>query len=902
MGSYGPKESLLCLSTRAEPRGLSMTYMSVPRADLIFQRLFIDTSAALAGDFRTEHLSEVRRGFQTLVHHQLQGHVLAGPTPPPASEKANYQAQQSPPRQQQIQVNQPSRQSNESPGNDGSRRPPQSQAAVSAARTPSFQLPPLSFDAENEDAQRTPGASQRDDGPRSLTPITERTDIASRENSTGTAGSVKHFPSASAQGPADRVKALSGSSARTLVSRGSESSAIDGASHRLAPINDGREWTTSPAQQSPPMVPALVMPVKTVVEGPGDSNGLAAQGTQRTMEARTPSTWSQETGFSPQATIHGPSKPATPPNGGTVVQQQEKGSMPAADKAQIHPSSQLTASPQSTTFPNPHSSPETAPRAPSSQATERSPTSANQPSNLLSPKPLRVSGSSEHLNQGSNMQDEPAARYLMNMVDDDEREMHKPSGSRQVRQAAGSNDYGSSEEDEYGEGSPNAADSRVRPSIVTDLSQPSPQPSQSDITKAKSPADLTRPLGRKPSGARALPPRRQPSDVGAPRSLPPVMDLATPVDEQQTQASQLMSSTSSHPDLGDDAITALSFLDKQASPVKTKTVPQQGDREAPPAFPSSFAPTKSAADRKARADAAAQLHHEAMTMPGRGKRATKPARGAWSGSSDEDEDHDQDEEEDERSPPRSKRDIGGIGVGQPPRTSTATTSRSASRTLPPIPGAPVEQSRSSSMAGPSAPTQYPSEQSRAVSMAANAGLPPIPRIGGEGRERRGSYGSSGSPQSQSPRESLYNPAFDEARAQTGRQEQARSRPPANRSSMWNANFDAEHGLEADKSDKFVTIEPSAQLTKAFAPHGLLQAGLQDKEERSARKQEELARETGSSLINVPNKPPPPQSGLLGAITAHERDRQHAGGIGATLTDRERERRMAVSVHVRAHCC
>lgn len=82
------------------------------------------------------------------------------------------------------------------------------------------------------------------------------------------------------------------------------------------------------------------------------------------------------------------------------------------------------------------------------------------------------------------------------------------------------------------------------------------------------------------------------------------------------------------------------------------------------------------------------------------------------------------------------------------------------------------------------------------------------------------------------------------------------------------------------------------MTKAFTPHGLLSAGLQDKEDRSAKKQEELARETGASLINVPNKPPPPQTGLLGAITAHERDRKREGGVGAALTEREREKRLA----------
>jgi len=82
------------------------------------------------------------------------------------------------------------------------------------------------------------------------------------------------------------------------------------------------------------------------------------------------------------------------------------------------------------------------------------------------------------------------------------------------------------------------------------------------------------------------------------------------------------------------------------------------------------------------------------------------------------------------------------------------------------------------------------------------------------------------------------------------------------------------------------------MTKAFQPQGLLSAGLQDKEDRSAKRQEELARETGASLINVPNKPPPPQTGLLGAITAHERERKREGGVGAALTERERERRLA----------
>ena len=97
----------------------------------------------------------------------------------------------------------------------------------------------------------------------------------------------------------------------------------------------------------------------------------------------------------------------------------------------------------------------------------------------------------------------------------------------------------------------------------------------------------------------------------------------------------------------------------------------------------------------------------------------------------------------------------------------------------------------------------------------------------------------------------------------------------------------------NQRDTFIQMESQSEtMTKAFTPQGLLSAGLQDKQDRSAKRQEELARETGASLINVPSKPPEPQVGLLGAISAHERERKREGGVGATLTEREREKRVA----------
>ncbi|KAJ7158650.1 hypothetical protein C8R46DRAFT_396281 [Mycena filopes] len=112
--------------------------------------------------------------------------------------------------------------------------------------------------------------------------------------------------------------------------------------------------------------------------------------------------------------------------------------------------------------------------------------------------------------------------------------------------------------------------------------------------------------------------------------------------------------------------------------------------------------------------------------------------------------------------------------------------------------------------------------------------------------------------------------------------------------MWSQVLDPGRNATAapsDGRDTFVQLEES-KITKAFTPQGLLSAGMQDKQDRSAKRQEELARESGASLINVPNKPPPPQTGLLGAITAHERERKREGGVGAALTEREREKRVA----------
>ncbi|GAA6054229.1 hypothetical protein JCM3770_001402 [Rhodotorula araucariae] len=79
---------------------------------------------------------------------------------------------------------------------------------------------------------------------------------------------------------------------------------------------------------------------------------------------------------------------------------------------------------------------------------------------------------------------------------------------------------------------------------------------------------------------------------------------------------------------------------------------------------------------------------------------------------------------------------------------------------------------------------------------------------------------------------------------------------------------------------------------ALNPHGLLATGMIEKEERSARAQENAARDTGGTLVSLPAKAPPPQTGLVGALTSHQREKERTGGVGRALTEQQRERKLA----------
>ena len=684
----------------------------------------------------------------------------------------------------------------------------------SAGTTPrpdnnSYRLPPLSFDKSGP----SPAKGSTPPEPRSLTPITERTDIASRNPSQRTEKS-QFFTSDTGSTVAHRqvAKQTSGGSSRNPGSIGDD---------RLATISDSNETPSSQITET--------QAVKSPVEK------LSRRGTDQSVPADTPVTyqsqstsWSQSTGATPAQ------RAPTPP--GDDADSSEAFHTPQPGGTSTVPSS------SERDLPDLPGSWNAKPKSGSPLPKESGPALAAAiaaPPPVLSPTPRR--GSVEPTSATSSGYEQAAAAYLANVVEKKgQANLHRSPEASHTPLDMG-----------------RLSDEKQRPTIVTQLDNHERRPSSGPD------------LGRRPSGARPIPVKSD--STSSSRLLQPTAEAvenesgdtlkSLPTNPQGNRPERL-ASTSSVADLGEDAADFMAYAD-QHSPAKAPTVIPP--KIAAPAaakpeqeFRSSFAPSRAATERKTQAEQAAA----AKTVPGGGKR-TGGASGPWSDGSDEEEEEEESEEE----------EVTGKGKGV------------AAPTLPPLSHTQPEPQDQ-------APVQRVLSQTRA--------LPAIPRPNGDAqtsagprdynRQRTTSRQDRNDSRSRSPPAPLPQPPAIYP--------QQSAPPPATRQTIWNANFSADHGLDAPKSGKFVDIDEPAQLTKAFAPHGLLQVGMQDKEDRSAKKQEELARELGSSLVHVPEKPPPPQTGLLGAVAQHEKERKNAGGIGATITDRERERRLAVSCHSR----
>ena len=403
---------------------------------------------------------------------------------------------------------------------------------------------------------------------------------------------------------------------------------------------------------------------------------------------------------------------------------------------------------------------------------------------------------------------------------------------------------------------------------------------------------------RRPSGARAPPVKKgftssAPSvDLHSLREDPPQQRLPPPTSFASGQSGSTRGMVNSEiDDYGADAIAAMTLVDQIDQPGRSLEQPTTNefgamDRRGSPAYPSSFSNNKTA-ERKLKAQAQQAQSQVAATLPGRmnGKKKKKPkAQGRWGQESSEEEEDDEEEDDDEGSdgplpvkPRQAASNAYHQGQGSMPMSSSPVydarrgTPPDARRGTPPT-GRPLpspDQGQQRPRGLPPAP-------------GANRGSGSVPRYNDQDD---GGYNRPSHYDRQSPRPL--------SRPNDGPSPRGRDAPQQLKPSMWSQALDPNANVGPGNRDTFIKLEDENEtMTKVFAPQGLLHAGLQDKHDRSAKRQEEMARESGTSLINVPNKPLDPQTGLLGAVTAHERDRKGEGGVGAKLTKKLAEEREA----------
>lgn len=264
------------------------------------------------------------------------------------------------------------------------------------------------------------------------------------------------------------------------------------------------------------------------------------------------------------------------------------------------------------------------------------------------------------------------------------------------------------------------------------------------------------------------------------------------------------------------------------TPVSSAPAQQQQQQTS---FPSSFAKNKRE-ERVAAAQLAQQAQQAAFTRPGRAPGAKPVKKKAWE---DSDEEEDEAQEEDDTSEDEAP----------PARVQHSASSGS-------LAPSPANASRATSPIGPSASRERHAQARQQYNNS------PQQRTPGIDPAARQSYLENG-------------PGYTNYAG--GTMSASPSRPDFG---------DAASPVDGQHS----TRKP------ALNPHGLLATGIIEKEERSARAQENAARDTGGTLVSLPHKAPPPQTGLVGALTSHQREKERTGGVGRALTEQQRERKLA----------
>ncbi|KAI0950970.1 hypothetical protein AcW1_008133 [Taiwanofungus camphoratus] len=880
-----------------DPRSMMFAYPIGPHRDL----LFLDREFAETLDPRDDRTSFIRSRLQNILLERMRG-PGAGQTSTPA-----------PPDRPPVLPPLPDVDSEDEAENEAEQSKQLEQRERERQERPSMQLPPLNFESPLSEQSIPPAVPEK----RALTPITERSVPRDTSRSLST---ENHLVKPSAQ-------------YATLPTSIPESS-------RESASVLGQPVVSSPVAASPP----LEADFRNRRSEDAHRMNIISRPESRLSRMsdlnRPPSRSSlaQQSNVSPQTIVKVPTSPEPDMRSFASVPRTTSPRTTSSPTSSSHQPASISMSPSRPASPYiPSSSPlsriPNAPKSPRlpapSRAATSSPIASPQAQQAETEDILQEAGAlyyMQHLQQESGLQ-VPVHRGPppTSKSDDDEtqsddtdsytpppRTTTSPVGPLRIKHT-----------------SPPPPVSRVPAPIRRDTDTPI---SQSNLTESPSavPATASRSgMVRKPSGARAAPssklpafprnsfaPNRSPKEVDEVDDMESAGEHDTPPPDKVARAME----TLEDPDA--DALAALTFLEQEESTTTTASQhkpspPSSAPSSAPPIpeviepssspsrapvdrreYRSSFAPSRQAAERKAKTQAQQAAHQAAVSRPGKANGKGKPrnqSRGAWAESSDEEEEEEEEEDDedadsDAEPPPRMA-----SRTSQQPVAPSMTPSSSVGQTYP--------QGRVMSPAGSGTDfntNAYPQHRRPPRE------LPQLP-----GQRTLGDQDEYLGPQprrlvsdqfSEAGRRSLYpdGPRQPSPSPNFRPQSEFPHHPGAARQTIWSQVLEPGRGhsvspppANSGNRDTFVQIEPPSQaMTKAFTPHGLLSAGLQDRQDRSAKRQEELARESGASLINVPSKPPPPQTGLLGAVTAHERERKREGGFGATLTEREREKRLA----------
>ncbi|KEI42698.1 uncharacterized protein L969DRAFT_608006 [Mixia osmundae IAM 14324] len=265
-----------------------------------------------------------------------------------------------------------------------------------------------------------------------------------------------------------------------------------------------------------------------------------------------------------------------------------------------------------------------------------------------------------------------------------------------------------------------------------------------------------------------------------------------------------------------------------------------------------FGQNRRTAERAAAAGPNLSSTTAARTQPGRtAGKSPVPAKASWSSDEDDGVPQDDDSDDDSRA--------------QPPSTAQA---RQSSLPIPDQRQPSVPDSMPGRFAGQQA--GGPSSYRAADPYHSNASVP----VTAYHRDSPGqisqpaSERSSPAPISQGVRFPGLSASMSQPAALPSWQQQGRN------SSMPQVGY--------DRDGRPMTVMGNSA---GINPHGLL--GAANQTGNTAKQHEQWARQNGQPLVQVEAKSGPPRSGLVGAIAEHERERKREGGVGATITERQR---------------